>query len=63
MKIIVDNLPEEKNDCIYFDKEWSRCLEKHRQCRIKEEQCVNCQYKETYDFGENFRKKRKEPKV
>jgi len=51
------------NDCIYFDKEWSRCLEKHRQCRIKEEQCVNCQYKETYNFGENFRKKRKEPKV
>ena len=51
------------NNCIYFDKEWSRCLEKHYQCHIEQEQCVNCPYKEHWDFGEEFRKKRKEPKV
>ena len=61
--IIIVERVREMNDCIYFDKEWSRCLEKHHQCRIKQEQCKNCQYKETYNFGEDFRKKRKEPKV
>jgi len=53
---------KDMNDCIYFDKEWSSCLEKHHQCRIEQKQCVNCQYKETWNFGEDFREKRKERK-
>jgi hypothetical protein len=44
------------NNCIYFDKEWSTCLVKSHQCHIEQEQCKNCPYKETWDFGENFRK-------
>ena len=42
------------NDCIYFDKEWSRCLEKHHQCHIEQKQCANCQYKETWDFPQRY---------
>lgn len=33
-------------ECIFYDSEWERCLEKHFQCRINPKEHKNCPYRE-----------------